>query len=194
MILRKKVEYDFLENELEVIKLKMLNWLQPFSIFNYLDNNNYEHQPNRFELLAACGQVNYYHEIPQNLNDWLFGHIAYDYKNEIYKDLKSESLNSSGFPNVFFYQPELVLYIPFKSNQLIIECLNENPEKILKEILSQHVENQIVNPIKMDQWKYRFTQEEYLQQIHQIRNHIEEGDCYELNFCMEAYITNAIDP
>ena len=45
-----------------------------------------------------------------NKQDWLFGFMSYDLKNEI-EDLKSENLDFLNFPSLHFFQPKWVFEI-----------------------------------------------------------------------------------
>jgi para-aminobenzoate synthetase component 1 len=185
---RNTVSYSFPKKELQTIKNKMLNWLKPFSIFSYLDNNEYQHGPNRFEVIAAAGVARILASVDESGADWAFGHIAYDYKNTVEPSLTSRHQEQIGFGNYFFFRPQVVIYIPAGSCQLHIAALEQNADNVLKALLDMPSaivdEDETVNEIT---WQYRFDQQDYLRDVQQIRNHIEEGDCYELNFCTEAF-------
>lgn len=53
----------------------------------------------------------------QNLNDWSTRYFSYDLKNEL-EDLKSSNFDALGFPELFFFQPEIVFTV--KSNVLSV--------------------------------------------------------------------------
>lgn len=192
---RTTVVYSFPKEELQTIKHKMLNWLRPFSIFAYLDNNGYNHQPNRYELLVAAGAVRVYHRLPEQYEDWLFGHFAYDYKNIIEPKLSSSKEDKTGIEDCFFFQPEIVAAIDVDHFQLNISCVGQEPATVLQQILAASpviVAAVAAGPVT---WQHFFSKEDYLQAVADIRNHIEEGDCYELNFCTGALAEQAtIDP
>src|SRR5690606_7922224 len=120
--------YTFSKEELPVIKMKMLNWLRPFSIFSYFDNNRYEHAPNRFELLVGAGAHQTLRELPSASDNWWMGHLNYDYKNKLNKSLLSRHTAQTGFEDVFFYQPENLVYIPFQEDKLVVSCVKGNPQ------------------------------------------------------------------
>ena len=50
---RNKKAFPFQSHELETMKLKMLNWLQPFSIFSYLCTNQNYTTKGTYELLIG---------------------------------------------------------------------------------------------------------------------------------------------
>lgn len=196
MSARTSVSFSFREEELQTIKKKMLNWLRPFSIFVYLDNNEYRHGPQRFELLVGAGPIAFFEHAGEGGGDWLFGHLTYDYKNKIEPKLSSRREEQTGFPDSFFFRPETVAYIPAGSCRLHVSSLNEDPEKVLQHILEQPPAIESILQEKHNiNWQYRFTKEAYIDSIAHIRQHIEDGDCYELNFCTEAFAPGTvIDP
>lgn len=178
----------------------MLSWVNRFNICCFLDNHQYSSSHNTVECLAAAGAASIFsptenilpslQELYRNNQDWLFGHFAYDLKNAV-APLLSSHPDQIGFPDIFFFQPETVLQL--SGNQLTISTLQENPELIFEEICSQ-----ALHPV-MESSRLaiqpRMAKEDYLQKIESIRNHIQRGDCYEINFCQEFYATDAqIDP
>lgn len=192
MINRKKIHYTCAPHEIETIKLKMLDWLSSSNIFSYLDNNFYNNKPNRFEVIAAKDAIKWINSLSKDINetnDWLFGHLQYDLKNKLDYKLWSKNPAKVNFPESNFFVPETVVYIPHNTNTIVVESIQQNPEVILQEILHTDTSNSKIKfkrkPLKL---QCDFTQEEYLQNIHQIQSHIINGDCYELNFCVCNYV------
>ncbi len=196
MAVRYHASFSFGEETLQIIKRKMLNWLRPFSIFAYLDNNKYRHEPLRFEMLAGAGAVTFFNQLEEAYGDWLLGHIAYDYKNNIEPGLSSAHADKIGFSDSCFFCPETVVYIPAGQSELHVASLHADAEGILQQILAmpEEVINRLPDHNAAD-WQYRFSRDAYLDSIARIRQHIEDGDCYELNFCTEAFVTDKnMDP
>ena len=167
------------------IKLKVLLWLKSFSTFTYLDNNLYPHQPNRFELLVGAGNA---YAIPTTqigtINDWHFGHLTYDYKNVLFPRLYSKNRPTSTFKLDGFFVPEVVIQIPFGTNTLLIESLQNDTATIWDAIVKQDITSKElpeIIPAKHTIHHRFFEESSYQQTVNAIRNHIEEGDCYELN-------------
>jgi len=183
------------------IKDQMLNWAQQFNIFCLLDNHNYQIRPHTFECLLAADSSDHIrtsqgHAIQQlqqflhNKKSWLFGHLGYDLKNEI-EDLTSSHADHIKFPDLFFFRPRIVIRLNEK--EIYIES-DEDPELIYKSILNAKnlTERRITKPIKIE---HRIKKNEYLDIIHQLKNHILRGDCYEINFCHEFFAQDvSIDP
>lgn len=184
-------------------KQQMLIWANQINICCFLDNHQYQFKHGTVECLLAVNAINTFTIQPNCLEkfkqfcatntDWLFGHVNYDFKNELH-NLSSNHPDGIGFPAIFFFQPETV--IELKNNEVVISCLTSNPAIIFQEITSiqpstQHstlkTQNLILTP--------RITKEKYLQTIEQLQKHILRGDCYEINFCQEFYAEHAvIDP
>jgi para-aminobenzoate synthetase component 1 len=178
----------------------MLSWANRFNICCFLDNHQYHSTHQTVECLAAAGAVQIFSPkenilaqlsaFTQQHNDWLFGHIGYDLKNAI-APLQSQHPDHINFPDLFFFQPEIVLQL--SNNQLTISSLTKDPSTIFEEITTC--------PSSMDHrpWtidiQARITQKEYIATIEKLRHHILRGDCYEINFCQEFFADAvSIDP
>ncbi len=189
---------DFLQT-----KEKLLCWAEQFNTFCFLDNHQYQIEPHSMECLLAAGikrrikagagnaleQLQYFidsrsaNQDKQTNNGWLFGHLGYDLKNEIEK-LSSSKPNSIYFPDLFFFEPEIVIRL--NKNEMIIEA--DDPEKIFKEIDKQNsVSFSLSRTVTVQN---RISKEEYISVVEQLKQHILRGDCYEINFCQEFFSEN----
>ena len=183
----------------------MLSWANRFGIFCFLDNHRYQTNYHSVECLLAVGKKssfianagtalddlqNFLEEKPR----WLFGHLAYELKNEI-EALTSSRKSKIDFPDIFFFEPEMIVRLSEKgsdSHQLEIEC-HSDAERIFEEIMQCDEMTVLQNdPIRIQQ---RVSKPEYIDTIGQLKKHILRGDCYEINYCMEFFADNAvIDP
>lgn len=180
--------------------MQMLNWANRFNICCFLDNHQYHSVYQTVECMAAVGAVKTFSATQQILpqlrsfcesnNDWLFGHLGYDLKNEI-APLQSTHPDHISFPDAFFFQPEIVLQL--KKDVCIISSLTKDPETIFAEIINcTPVTDTKSSAVSIQP---RITKEAYIQTIRQLLKHIQRGDCYEINFCQEFYASPAtIDP
>jgi para-aminobenzoate synthetase component 1 len=203
----KRKTASFPIQNIDVLKQQMLSWVNRFNICCFLDNHQYSSGYQTVECLAAAGVVAVFspsHDILQELkrfnreqNDWLFGHVSYDLKNETEK-LSSDHPDHIGFPVIYFFRPQTVLQL--KEQQLTISSLNEEPEKIYEQLLQQPTHHtpqtttdyrpQTTNPVRS-----RISKQQYTAIIQKLLQHIARGDCYEINFCQEFFAENAtIDP
>jgi para-aminobenzoate synthetase component 1 len=125
-------------------------------------------------------------------HDWLFGHFAYDLKNEI-ENLHSNHADAIGFPDLFFFVPETILILDEK--EISIGTIVGNHERILNSI-TQHRSGRIFQhrPVSSEVMQ-KFTRESYVQTVELLRQHILRGDCYEINFCQEFFLESfSADP
>jgi len=185
----------FPANNFNVIKDKMLNWANQFSIFCFLDNHNYQIEPHSEECLLAAGARRYIscnagnalEQLQQFINEkssWLFGHLGYDIKNEI-ENLSSSHPDGIQFPYLYFFEPEIIIRL--NSTEMIIEA--ENASAIFSAINNTEIQ-QPPSSNKLE-IKNRIEKVEYCNIINKLKQHILRGDCYEINFCQEFYATNA---
>ena len=134
-------------------------------------------------------------------DDWLFGFLGYDLKNEV-EQLSSQNHDGIKLPDLGFFRPETVVGIKpvpiLETSQvsylLEIQTLERLPEAVFKEITTaprptQKEENK---GIKLQP---RISKPAYLETVEAIRQHIAGGDIYEMNFCQEFFAENApLDP
>ena len=180
----------------------MLNWVNRFNIFCFLDNQQYDFSKPAFEcLLAAGSKVNVEvqagkafdalrHFYAANKNEWLFGHFGYDLKNETEK-LSSNNSDGIGFSDLYFFVPEIVLEL----NNKEVTIQGDGDAKLIFEaiLMCPHTINESVKSSIVV--RHKIEREIYINIIEKLRQHILRGDCYELNFCQEFFTEDAvIDP
>lgn len=179
----------------------MLSWGNRFNICCLLDNHNYQLQHGSVECVLAAGSLksiqlnagNAFSSLKtfaQENNDWLFGHFSYDLKNEV-ENLSAVKEDNIQFPDLFFFVPETIILLDEKS--ISISSEKYTAQEIFDQLQSaDHVDvaaNKTVN------FQQRFSHDEYIETINQLKAHILKGDCYEINFCQEFFADNvSIDP
>lgn len=185
---RKQWTLSFEPAGLTEIKNKVLEWINNSGTFLYLDSHGYADPYGRYEMLAACHPIRWL-ETPDALrragqDDWCFGHLAYDYKNQLFPGLHSRHAGSLGpFRDMAFFVPETVCYIARDSGQLVLETYG-NAEAIAGQIQSRVVSAPA--PLPVLSFQRRQKEADYYQAIREVLAHIAAGDCYELNYCCEA--------
>lgn len=198
---RQKGTYQIASGQYKEIKDKMLNWANRFSILVFLDSNGYTDPYSRYECLAGvgsnvdCYSLDQLHKLHTIHSDWFFGHICYDYKNELEPFLSSrhETLKGWSDDEFYFFRPQVVCYIDAAKTQLCIETLVQSPQSVYEEIIATVTDN----PGKLPtvQFNQRIGKQDYIDTIQRLRKHIEDGDCYEINYCNEGYAEDVeIDP
>jgi para-aminobenzoate synthetase component I len=185
------------------IKAKVLSWIQQFSTFCFLDNHQYHIPPHSMECLLGAGlkrslrvssasrqttELTALDQLQsfrgQQANSWLFGHLSYDLKNEI-EQLSSSHPDPVGFPDLFFFEPEVVIRLNEK--EMTIEA--DNPAQVFESILTTTAATPV--PSVLHGITNRMSKEDYCAVIEQLRQHILRGDCYEINYCQEFFSANA---
>jgi para-aminobenzoate synthetase component 1 len=179
----------------------MLNWCNRFNICCFLDNHQYHLSHHTVECLIAAGSVSSIRAAAGNAftalkqfhtdnNDWIFGHLAYDLKNEI-ETLSSSNPDHVGFPDLFFFVPQVILEL--NDTSVSIGSLYNDHDKIWDEIC--HMPSTIHEKETDAAIRSRYSKDEYIRLVEQLRQHILRGDCYEINLCQEFFAENAvIDP
>ena len=184
---------------------QLLPWLRDYRHFCLFDSNGFTLQnqltgKETIELMLAVGdrkicqrQENAWEQLKVFLNEnkgkWIFGHLTYDLKNEI-ENLTSSHPDHIAFPSISFFVPEILITI--RGDLLKIESNLESPEKIYYELINQKISQSELPQIE---FKNRISKEDYLDKAQKILDHIQFGDVYELNFCMEFFAENiSIEP
>ncbi|MEO6229324.1 MAG: anthranilate synthase component I family protein [Ferruginibacter sp.] len=193
-----KKAFSFPINNFTEFRNKMLNWVDPFNIFCLLDNRQYQFEQAAFECLLAAGSkrsvevnaggaFNALRDFADGKNEWLFGHLGYDLKNEL-EALSSENFDRLEFPDAHFFVPEIVVQL--NEQQVNIYC-EADADIIFSEInlASSFIPQKPGNNINI---KSRISPDEYVSIIRKLQQHILRGDCYEINFCQEFYAEDAV--
>jgi para-aminobenzoate synthetase component 1 len=176
-------------------KQQMLSWANQFNVCCFLDNHQYKMPEHSFGCILAVNDIysikanagNAFNELDfflrQN-NDWCFGHLGYDLKNEL-ENLHSHNADYIQFPDLFFFVPEIVVIL--KQHELIIGIHGNNHSIIAEAIINKIIYTKTTTAGKF-KVNSRFSKADYIQTITDIKAHILRGDCYELNFCQEFYV------
>ncbi|WP_346881599.1 anthranilate synthase component I family protein [uncultured Algibacter sp.] len=189
--------------DVEAFKNQILVWAQQFDDVVWLDSNNYEQKYSSYDAVLAVDaftaiQTDYYQgfeklkEYQTLVNDWVFGYLTYDLKNDV-EDLKSKNSDGLEFPDLYFFQPKRLFLI--KGNDVEIQYLNSIDDELEGDLLDiqtkpeyQQEDNlSTSNNVKI---KLRTHKDEYFSKVNNILNHIHRGDIYEANFCQEFYAEN----
>ncbi len=178
---------------------QLLLWANQFSEVVLLDSNAHQQKYSSYDAVLAVDaftsiQTDYenaFQDLYQYQNqtkDWLFGYLSYDLKNDT-EALYSNNFDGLAFPDLFFFQPKKLFLI--KGNQVEIHYLRMCDDEIevdFEGILSMASITHYPSPITI---KQRISKENYLLKASKMLEHIQRGDIYEANFCMEFYAENA---
>lgn len=202
-------------NKLSTFKAKALQWAASFEQCCCLDSNAYPDRYAAYDFLLAAGskriisakalnlsqlgsaQHDQAFEAPQEgafeklrafraaaEKGWLFGVLGYELKDEV-ENLSSRHADRLGFPDLYFFEPEYLLAIRNAEPEVLI-----GPATLLDEI------NAVILAESTDlpalEIQAGMGKETYLAKVEELRQHIQRGDIYELNFCQEFYAESAV--
>lgn len=189
--------------DIKMRKSQILEWARSQSdVICYLDSN--QHQVDQYgaydtliavgveqELcVAAAGTA--FHQLKsfaQENKEWLFGHLSYDLKNEI-EHLKSEHIDVLVFPELYFFVP-IYLFLFHKDGRLEIQSKKEDAA-ILQNKINEFEGDTTPTNLPSVKIQQVLSKPAYINTIHKIRQHIIDGDTYEMNFCQEFFAENIL--
>ena len=183
--------------DIQLFKQKALHWANQFRVVCLLDSNNYPHTKYRSKdwVLAIdaleeirCGK-NAFEEMgrfQRKVNSNIFGFFSYDLKNQI-ENLSSKNHDGIKFPELYFFKPRYILEI--SGSKLTVNRNYPETYELIERIKRiTDCKKQTPNKLSI---KCRTDKKEYLQRVNSIRKQIEEGDFYELNYCVEFFSEHA---
>ena len=201
---KKKYKVSLTEN----LKNKLLYWSKKFEEVVWLDSNdknNFSNSSKYTAILAVDAftalKTDSYQAFKKledyqtNTNDWVFGYLTYDLKNDI-EFLKSSNFDGLHFPDLYFFQPKRIFL--FTNTGVEIQYLNCIEEELVtdwEDILNQDYKTSKFKNKSTLKIISRTSKENYFNRLEKILEYINRGDIYESNFCQEFYSENTkIDP
>ena len=146
---------------------------------------------NQYEWIAAIGatkiitpQKNAFTELKSFINttnDWLFGHLSYDLKNEL-ESLSSHNDDELNFPEMQFVQPKIVL---IKANDSI-KCYYL-PDIDIQSKLAEIETTTVLKSASVVNFQPKISKDKYVSDVEKLLRHIKLGNIYEINYCQEFF-------
>ncbi|EMR02427.1 anthranilate synthase component I family protein [Cesiribacter andamanensis] len=117
----------------------------------------------------------------QQQPDWYLGYFSYELKNGIH-GLSSNNPDRLAFPHSSFFSPDHLLIfaeggVTIRSTHAprrLYQSITQTPLAPLEACAPAHLQRDM-------------SKGEYLSKVAAVKNHILEGDCYELNLCMQFW-------
>ena len=197
----KKIKFD----NISLFKNQLLNWAQSYDELVWLDSNQHRENYTEFDAVLAVDALSYIktdyksafsrlEDYRNSVSDWIFGYLAYDLKNDL-ENLQSNNFDAVNFPDLYFFHPKKIFM--FNNNDLIISYV-AGFENLIREDLENIKKISIFNNSKNYSPKLtineRINKSEYISKVKKLRDHIQRGDIYEVNFCKEYFSHGNIDP
>jgi len=129
--------------------------------------------------------------IDQQKGNYLFGYLSYDLKEQLH-GLKSENNDGLLFPETYFWKPKYVVNLHKESVEFLQGEKNSESLNFISQFLEEETD-QNFHPHNFE-FKARIPKEEYIAKIVKIKEQIQLGNIYELNFCQEYFAENVEIP
>jgi len=188
-------------------KQKLFQFARSFDNVAWLDsqteNQLQEEKHGAEDTLVALGKKSFlqcnaggaFESLNKYVSDskWAFGFLSYDLKNEIEEGLSSDNIDGLKFPDLYFFEPEVIVRI--KGREVEVSSGNATLHAVLCDEHSWVTTVPVLdNPQKFNV-QSRLSKSAYLSKISSVKDHIAKGDVYEMNFCHEFYAENTrVDP
>lgn len=178
------------------LKQQLLIWASQFEEVAWLDSNAHFQKHSKYQAILAVDaftaiKTDVYRafekldEYQTVTNDWLFGYLSYDLKNDVER-LSSKNFDGLEFPDLYFFQPKKIfLFSEDNVEMRYLNMVSDECESDWQDIQNTPLsEATTPDPIKI---KLRTSKDSYAEKVTEMLHHIERGDIYEANFCQEFY-------
>ena len=113
-----RISKKFKSKNLKIFQEKLLIWSNNFPTSTFLNSNNYNTNIGEYKCICASeiftslpftkeDSTSKLDKYIDQVNDWVFGYISYDLKNEI-ESLNSINDQNFNIPNLYFFQPKKI--------------------------------------------------------------------------------------
>jgi para-aminobenzoate synthetase component I len=117
---------------------------------------------------------------------FIFSYISYDLKNSI-EDLESSNTCKNPVPDFCAWVPKCVAFYTATSIHIIQGEKSEENKNFVKDFLQQL---EVKTDLPRIQFQAQINKEKYIHSVENIRNEIQMGNVYEMNFCQEFFAEN----
>ena len=182
--------------------IKILDKINPLEIIEFLNLKTYSLIDNGDEdyiLGWSKGDIEAVHSysnfdtITKSKEYW-FGYLSYDIKNETLLKSKSSNPNFHSFPDLLFFKASHVIIK--KENELLFFGTDLDYKSFIRSIAFikklKDIKTEKDNRINLNACT---SKNEYIKRVIDIKNHIQKGDSYELNYCINfTSYSNSLSP
>jgi len=125
--------------------------------------------------------------IDKHQKAYVFLALSYDLKNDI-ENLKSDNLDGIKFPKAILWVAKNVVKFKGKSFEFLDGEENEENLKFLNDFIEISQQKEF-DPLNI-KFKSRVSYNDYIQNVNLLKNEIQLGNIYEVNYCQEFYAEN----
>lgn len=124
--------------------------------------------------------------IDLHIGEYIFSNLSYDLKN-IIENLQSNNTDNTNFPLAIFWVPKTVVKIENNIITYVQGSESNESEAFIQSFLSEKNQSEGINNFQLTP---RTDKESYLSQVKALKNEIQLGNIYEVNYCQEFYSNN----
>lgn len=173
----------------QILKSISLNMPQPIAYLNTNDGTGllaFGEGPSI--TISGKGSLKKLQEfIDRHPQQYIFGFLSYDLKNDI-EELKSANFDGLEFPDLHFWVPNVVVELSKEHYEFLQGEKSVDSFEFINKILEEETD---CNFHKFPyEFKPRIDKKRYVEKVNQLKEHIQRGDIYEVNFCQEFYAEN----
>lgn len=165
-----------------------MNNQQPIAYFNSNSNENYLcfGEGSRLVFKDDVDFERLQQFLDSCKDKFIYGYIGYDVKNSIEKS-SSENPDQLEFPTIYFHVPETVINLNDSKLEFIQGADTQDARAFVASFQEQLNDKKIrgINPFQS-----RITKNEYISVVNELKQYIQRGDIYEINFCQEYFSEN----
>lgn len=125
--------------------------------------------------------------IEYHKNKYIFGYLSYDLKNEV-EDLQSNNTDNKEFPEMFFWVPKYVVKLKSEHFEFVQGDKTKESFEFLNYFLEEETD-QNFHAYKLN-FQPTISKEKYIENVVRLKQHIQQGDIYEVNYCQEFLVEN----
>ena len=123
----------------------------------------------------------------ENKDSYVFGCLSYDLKNDV-ENLNSSNFDGLEFPDLYFWKPKNVVQLQKENFNFLQGEKNSEIFDFLNYFLEEETDANF-HKFKV-QFQARTSKEKYLQNVNNLKEYIQRGDIYEVNYCQEFFAEN----
>lgn len=189
-------------------KSALLNWSKQYSDVVWLDSNQTQDDFSTYQGILAvdaftalssseAGGFDALQEYLDYTQDWVFGYLTYDLKNDV-EALTSAKSDELQFPAIQFFRPKKIIIL--YADRLEFLYLNMVQDELEDDLASIQVDSRhnrpeqarATNALKI---QLRTSKDTYFERFKTLKQHIQRGDIFEVNYCQEFFSKSvSIDP
>ena len=114
-------------------------------------------------------------------NAYIFALLSYDLKNGI-ENLSSKNTDDSNFPSVVLWRPEFVVKCKNGEYEYTQGEEQSGNDAFIRSIVNNNIVSDLNETVS---FRPRTSKEQYLETVNKLKEHIQKGDIYEVNYCQE---------